>query len=403
MLFHPGYQRVHRLLILFLPCTYNIAGKIAFPLYSFNASGVKIFFPVLNWGLGHASRSLPLIRNYLEIGHEVICASDGEALTMLRKELPDQLVLQLPGYDILYGSRFMPINMFKHGPGMLKTIRTEHELTKAIVSRNKIECIISDNRYGCYHSEIPSALITHQLQVFSGQKLLDAYIRRQIRSWFKKFTEVWVPDQAPPGNITGDLSGINTDPIPKYYLGVISELTSKPAKGKYAAIAVISGPEPQRTHFENAVIKQLSVLDGKYAIVRGKPDFDEPIKETGNLTIFPYATRAELSALLNETEIVISRSGYTTLMDLSKTGHKAILCPTPGQYEQVYLADRLSALGQCVYKRQENIDLQKALLEVAQVKPIGYGAYNVVEDHLDRLIHLTGKNVQPQMVEIPNR
>jgi UDP:flavonoid glycosyltransferase YjiC (YdhE family) len=364
---------------------------------------VKIFFPVLNWGLGHASRSLPLIRNYLDLGHEVICASDGEALTMLRKELPDQMVLQLPGYDILYGSRFMPVNMFKHGPGMLKTIKTEHELTKAIVARHHIDCIISDNRYGCYHASVPSALITHQLQVFSGQKLLDAYIRRQIRSWLKNFTEVWIPDQAPPGNITGDLSGINTDPVPKYYLGVISELTSTPAKGKYAAVAVISGPEPQRTHFEQMVIKQLSALDGRFAIVRGKPDIEEPVKEAGNLTIFPYASRAELSALLNETEIVISRSGYTTLMDLSKTGHKAILCPTPGQYEQVFLADRLKNLGQCVYTRQENLDLEEALQAVQQVRPIGYGAYNVVEDHLDRLLHLTRYDQEMQLAEVPNR
>ena len=369
----------------------------------FNAVGVKIFFPVLNWGLGHASRSLPLIKNYLDLGHEVICASDGESLTMLRKDLPELMVLELPGYGILYGSRFMPINMLKHGPGMLRTLRTEHDLTLAIVKRHHIDCIISDNRYGCYHDDIPSALITHQLQVFTGQKLLDVYIRRQIRAWYKNFAEIWIPDQAPPNNITGDLSGTNTDPIPKYYLGAISELTSTPAKGKYAAVVVISGPEPQRTHFEQMVMKQLSTMDGKFAIVRGKPDITDPVKEEGNLTIIPYATRAELSSLLNETEVVISRSGYTTLMDLSKTGHKAILCPTPGQYEQVYLADRLNNLGQCVYTRQENLNLPKALADVRLVKPIGYGAYNVIEDHLHRLMHLTKQNPEMQMVEVPNR
>lgn len=363
---------------------------------------MKIFFPVLNWGLGHASRSLPLIRNYLDLGHEVICASDGESLTMLRKDLPDLMVLELPGYGILYGSRFMPYNMLKHGPGMLRTMRTEYDLTNVIVKRHKIDCIVSDNRYGCYHEDIPSALITHQLQVFTGQKLLDVYIRRQIRSWYKNFSEIWIPDQAPPGNITGDLSGTNTDPIPKYYLGTLSELTSVPAKGKYAAVAVISGPEPQRSNFEQMVTKQLSELNGNFAIVRGKPDIDEPVRDEGNLTIFPYLTRAELSTLLNETEVVIARSGYTTLMDLSRTGHKAILCPTPGQYEQIYLADRLNNLGQCVYKRQENLNLEKALEEVAQVRPIGYGTYNVVEDHLDRLIDLAKSKIQSQLAGVMN-
>jgi UDP-N-acetylglucosamine transferase subunit ALG13 len=345
---------------------------------------------------------MPLIKNYLEQGHEVICASDGESLSMLRKDLPDLMVLQLPGYNILYGSRFMPVNMLKHGPGMLRTMRTEHELTQAIVKRHHIDCIITDNRYGCYHRSIPSAIITHQLQVFTGQKLLDVYIRQQIRSWYKNFDEIWIPDQAPPNNITGDLSGTNTAPVPKYYLGIISELTSVPKKGKFEAVAVISGPEPQRTHFEQMVIRQLSAMDGKFAVVRGKPDEEHSVKEQGNLTIYPYRTRAELSDLLNETEIVISRSGYTTLMDLAKTGHKAILCPTPGQYEQVFLADRLDHLGQCVYVRQENLDLQKAFQHIKDARPIGYGTYNVVEDHLHRLMHLTSSNPQAQLAEAQN-
>jgi ppGpp synthetase/RelA/SpoT-type nucleotidyltranferase len=89
-------------------------------------------------------------------------------------------------------------------------------------------------------------------------------------------------------------------------------------------------------------------------------------------------------------------------MDLAHTGHKAILCPTPGQYEQVYLADRLSNLGQCVYKRQENLNLQQAFEDVKQVKPIGYGAYHVVEDHLERLMHLNAVSNQIQMADIRN-
>jgi uncharacterized protein (TIGR00661 family) len=350
---------------------------------------VKIFFPVLNWGLGHASRSLPLIKKFLSAGHEVLCAADGEALSMLRRELPDQVVLQLPGYGILYGSRYMPYNMLKHGPGMIKAMKTEHALTEAIVERHGIDCIISDNRYGCYHQDIPSILITHQLQVFTGQKLLDVYIRRQIRSWCKKFTELWIPDKEPPHNITGELSEVNTDPIPKLYLGVISELSCIPKNGKYKAVAVISGPEPQRTHFEQLVIKQLSALDGNYAIVCGKPAEDEQVREEKNLTIYPYLSRAEISRLLDQTEIVISRSGYTTLMDLAKTGHKAILCPTPGQYEQIYLADRLADQGQCVYTRQENLNLQQAMEEVFGVKSIGHSSTIDYDDVLERLLHHT--------------
>jgi uncharacterized protein (TIGR00661 family) len=358
-------------------------------LYPSNAFDVKIFFPVLNWGLGHASRSLPLIKKLAAAGHEVLCASDGESLSMLRKELPDQMVLQLPGYNILYGSRFMPYNMLKHGRSMLKTMKAEHELTKVIVEREGIQCIISDNRYGCYHEKIPSALITHQLQVFTGQKLLDVYIRRMIRSWCKKFNEVWIPDQLPPHNITGDLSSVDTQPVPKYYLGIISELTCVPHAGNFDAVAVISGPEPQRTHFEQLVIEQLKKLDGKYAVVCGRPEDEEKVRMEKNLTVYPYMSRADLSHLLEQTEVVISRSGYTTLMDLAKTGHKAILCPTPGQYEQIYLADRLHHLGQCIYARQENLDLSKALKEVQNIKPVSDDSDEIKDDILIRLFHLS--------------
>lgn len=350
---------------------------------------MKIFFPVLNWGLGHASRSLPLIRKYIDLGYNVISASDGEALLMLRRELPDQKVLQLPGYGIHYSSKYMPLNMLRYGPGMLRAMRAEHELTDAIVKRENIDCIISDNRYGCYHEEIPSALITHQLQVFTGQKLLDIYIRRQIRGWCRNFSELWIPDQQPPGNITGELSDVDTAPVSKYYLGVISELTCLPAIGQYDAVAIISGPEPQRTHFEEIIINQLSALEGNYAVVSGKPGEEEKFRIEKNLTIFPYLSRAEISQLLSKTEIVIARSGYTTLMDLAHTGHKAILCPTPGQYEQIYLADRLATLGQCVYKRQENLNLGKALEEVRTIASIGNGSSSINEDFQGRLIHLS--------------
>lgn len=361
---------------------------------------MKIFFPVLNWGLGHASRSLPLIRQYLNLGHEVICASDGEALTMLRKELKDQVVLELPGYGILYESRFMPINMLRHSAGMLKTIRTEHELTKAIVARHQIDCIVSDNRYGCYHPDLPSALITHQLQVFTGNSILDIYIRRQIRTWFKKFNEVWIPDEVPPGNITGDLSGIDTSPIAKHYLGTISELNAHPATGRYNAVAVISGPEPQRTNFEQLVTKQLLEMPGQYAIVRGKPDEKAIVRNEGNLTIYPYLTRSELSALLNETTIVISRSGYTTLMDLARTGHKAILCPTPGQYEQVYLANRLAEMNQCVYERQENLNLDRALKAVERISPIRHDSEGGDLVYSDRLYSLVSPHKEGESVTV---
>jgi UDP-N-acetylglucosamine transferase subunit ALG13 len=189
-------------------------------------------------------------------------------------------------------------------------------------------------------------------------------------------------------SITGDVSGIDTNPVPKYYLGIISELHSHPNAGKFDAVAVLSGPEPQRTHFEQIVIKQLSALDGQYAVVRGRPDVDEPVKEEGNLVIYPFLSRAELSSLLNETEIIISRSGYTTLMDLANTRHKAILCPTPGQYEQIYLADRLDHLGQCVYVRQDHLDLEKALQDVRHKSAIGADTSNGEHDYVQRLMHL---------------
>jgi len=56
---------------------------------------------------------------------------------------------------------------------------------------------------------------------------------------------------------------------------------------------------------------------------------------------------------------VISRSGYTTIMDLAVLEKKAYFIPTPGQNEQEYLAKRLTKLGIVPSCKQADFKLEK--------------------------------------------
>ena len=66
----------------------------------------------------------------------------------------------------------------------------------------------------------------------------------------------------------------------------------------------------------------------------------------------------QLETAFNESELVLSRSGYTTVLDLAKLGKKAFFIPTPGQYEQEYLAERLQKENLVPYCKQEDFKIE---------------------------------------------
>lgn len=304
----------------------------------------RILITPLNWGLGHATRCIPIINALIEHNYEPVIASDGIALEFLKKEFPDLESIELPSYNIKYpkkGHRFK-LKLLKDAPKILKVIKAEKKAIKSILKRYEISGIISDNRFGIYCKKIPSVYITHQLKVLSGSTtLISSKMHRKI---FKKFDECWIPDIENEPNLSGELGHLKNHDFNLKYIGPLSRFNTINCEIIYDLLVLLSGPEPQRTIFEEQLLEQLKTYKGKVVFVKGIIEDQQIISKKSHITIYNFMQSKELEKAINESDIVLSRSGYTTIMDLAKLNKKAFFIPTPGQFEQEYLAKRLQKL-----------------------------------------------------------
>ncbi|RXG33269.1 conserved hypothetical protein [Leeuwenhoekiella marinoflava DSM 3653] len=312
----------------------------------------------LNWGLGHATRSIPIIHALLTEGFQVIIGSDGPALQLLQKEFPQLEFLEFPSYKIEYaknGKRFK-WKMLLRSPKVLKAIRQERELLKKLVKDKKIDAVISDNRLGLYHNDIPTVFVTHQLQVLSGSttRLTSA----MHRNYIKRFDECWVPDFSGKTNLSGKLGHPKKFEIPVKYIGALSRLESVETESHYDIMVLLSGPEPQRTELEELLMHELKHYKGQVLFVRGVIEEQQTVTRKEQIKIVNFMETEDLQKAICSSDLIISRSGYTTVMDLYKLGKKAFFIPTPGQTEQEYLAKRLQNKGIIPFKEQENFSLK---------------------------------------------
>lgn len=304
----------------------------------------RILVAPLNWGLGHATRCIPIINALIAQGFEPIIASDGAALTLLQKEFPGLSSVELPSYNITYAknSHFFKLKLLTDSPKLLNTIKAEKKTIKHFVENNNIWGIISDSRFGVYSKKIPSVFITHQLKVLSGS---TTWFSTKIHEKFiKKFDVCWVPDVETAVNLSGKLGHPTTFEIPTTYIGPLSRFEKKPAAIVNDLMVLLSGPEPQRTLLENKLLKVLKNYIGKVIFVKGVMNKEQTIQLLGHITIYNYMTSSLLEKTINESELIICRSGYTSIMDLAKLNKNAFFIPTPGQFEQEYLAKRLTEL-----------------------------------------------------------
>ncbi len=232
-----------------------------------------------------------------------------------------------------------------------------------MIEQYQISGVISDNRFGLYSNKIPCVFITHQLQIQSGSVLLDSVIQKLNYRFINRFTECWVPDVEDNNNFAGDLSHPRSLPsVPVKYLGILSRFKKINQPVKYAAAFIISGPEPQRSIFEKIIFEQLKGLKKPLVVVRGLPNDKIPLNnENANLTIFNHLNADELSQIMQQSEVVIARSGYSTVMDLMEIQKKSVLVPTPGQTEQEYLAKYLSEKRLCLSVGQDEFLISEAL------------------------------------------
>ena len=247
-------------------------------------------------------------------------------------------------------------------PRLMRTIRREHDWLQDFVNANAIDGIISDNRYGLWHPELPSVILTHQLQVKTGLgNFADNGARGLHYKFLGRFDACWVVDQQEAPGLAGSLSHPEKELTGSQYIGWLSQLTMTPQPAGDYVLVLLSGPEPQRTILSNLLWHQALDHPGKVIFVEGAPQIREAADVPGHITYYGRLGVAAIQPLLAGAAMVVCRSGYTSLMDLVLLNKKAILIPTPGQTEQEYLAESLREGGFFLSEQQEGFDLQKAL------------------------------------------
>ncbi|MDR6845423.1 glycosyltransferase family protein [Flavobacterium granuli] len=326
-----------------------------------------ILITPLNWGLGHATRCIPIIKALQENNFTPIIASDGIALELLRKEFPYLKTLELPSYQIEYaknGKNFK-WKLIKSLPKMIEAIREEKRIVKKWIQKYKINGIISDNRLGVISHKIPSVFITHQLNVMTGNTTwITSKLHQNI---IKKYNACWVPDVNGKLNLTGKLGHLESNSLNLRYLGPLSRMHKMALPIQYDLMIILSGPEPQRGLLEAHLTEEVKRFDGKVVFVKGIIEAEQKKEQIGNVTYYNFMKTRQLEQTFNESEKVLCRSGYTTIMDLVKLNKKAFFIPTPGQYEQIYLAEKLQKEGLVPYATQDSFRIEN-LSQIEQFK-----------------------------------
>jgi len=327
--------------------------------------GIVLVAP-LDWGLGHATRCIPIIKNLLQKSCSVILAGQGKTKALLQQEFPELLFLDLPGYNVQYSREkwWLPFHMAGQIPKILAAIDAENEWLKDVVQKHQIDAVVSDNRYGLYHENVHSVFISHQLLIKTGfGSWADEILQTENYSYINKFSECWVPDAEEGNNLAGELSHPAKLPsVPVHYIGSLSRFDSATAtKGSEHLLVILSGPEPQRTILEEGMMEQLKEYNDPVVIVRGLPDDVEKIEAQSNIKVYNHVNARELQLLIDDATLVISRCGYSTVMDLAALKKKSILIPTPGQTEQEYLAQHLMKKNFAFCIDQDKFRLRTAL------------------------------------------
>lgn len=330
----------------------------------------RILVAPLNWGLGHATRCIPIIRELEKSGLEPVLGSDGDALKLLKKEFPHLIALELPSYNITYTKKgeFLKWKLLLGTTKILDAIRKEKRLTKKIVKEYDICGIISDNRFGVRSRSTKNVFITHQLTVLSGATtFLSSSLHRE---YIKKFDQCWVPDIEGFQNLSGILGHPSVKPQNIKYIGTLSRFEKRDIPRVYNYLFLLSGPEPQRFILENILLEKLKSSDKKILFIRGVLNDENLENHNPNIHIKNYLYGKLLQEAINCSEVVISRSGYSSIMDFAKLQKKTFFIPTPGQAEQEYLATRFEELQMAPYCKQDNFEVSQ-LERIADYKGLG--------------------------------
>ena len=330
----------------------------------------RILIAPLDWGLGHTTRCVPIIRYIQSLGHIPVVAGNAVQRSFIAETFGNIATIHLEGYNIRYSrwNQWAQIGLLSQVPGILKKIRAEHKWLQQLAGDQQIDGIISDNRYGLYHPDIPSVILTHQLQLQTGMgAIADRVIQRVHYKYLEQFDKIWVVDIAGNPNLSGSLA--HTEHLPKqaHYIGLLSRLNRLERNNQNGdrIVVLLSGPEPLRSELSRLLWKQVKEYNGEVTFIEGSNNAATPAYIPNHISHNRCVTDKELGPILAKAGMVICRSGYSTIMDLVVAQKKAILIPTPGQTEQEYLARYLHDAGVFYSSRQQGFNLNDALTKAA--------------------------------------
>ncbi len=335
----------------------------------------KIIVAPLNWGLGHASRCVPIIRFLAANKYIPIIASDGIALAFLRKEFPDIESIKLPSYGISY-TKNLKASLLMQIPKIVKAVRKEQKVIQNYIKKNTdVVGVISDNRFGVRSNTIASVYITHQINVFSGlTTVISSKIHQKL---IKKFDECWIPDSV-DNQLSGALSQSRSQNTHLKYIGALSRFKKEKLPKINDVLVILSGVESQRKSLEEKMLLEFKNYRGKVVLVQGKIEKEQRVKNQYGIKTYNYLLSSDLEKEINQSALIICRSGYSSIMDLAVLDKKAFFIPTSNQPEQEYLATYLKEQNIAPFCKEEDFNLEQ-LIRVENYK--GLSISNTALEH----------------------
>ena len=324
---------------------------------------MRILYAVCGWGLGHATRSLPVIRR-LAAEHDVFLYAEGAARALLEAELPQctgRLVGAVP-YPNIFEHR-LAVGFFAGAPALVRAMRAEHAEAERIVASERIDRVVSDSRWGVSSRRVPSFFISHHLRQLAPAHLRIAERLTEAVTWralHGRYRRILVPDVAADGGVSGrlahELRFYRSDEV--RYVGPLSDVSPQPVAHDVDTLVLLSGPEPSRSRLERRLVAGLAELPGRTVVLRGIPGRELPWP-LSRVEARPHATKPERDRLFSAARVLVARSGYSTVMDAARVGARALFIPMRGQTEQEYLAERLAAQGLAHGVAERRLDLPR--------------------------------------------
>ncbi|MDR1452992.1 MAG: phosphatidylglycerophosphatase A [Candidatus Margulisbacteria bacterium] len=371
--------------------------------------GRKIVFAFNSYGLGHATRTMPLVRAAIDYGYQTYIIAYGRSLAFLRQELGQTVAgyFELPDYSfnrVFRKKGFSSRRFLLNSPLFVKEVLDEHKAFLRLQAKYKFDLVFSDSRMGIYLPDKPSYFLSNQLKqstaraTWFGEIFTENYMRR-VKKHFTKFIVPDTEENSISGLLTHDFWFLKKKDVE--YIGILSMLKKRRTKRKLDYFISISGPEPQRTVFEEKILASLDALQGRQTVITlGAPEKTGYHKKIGTVEIFGSLNRKQQEEMMNAAALVVTRSGYSTVMDLAELEKKALLIPTDGQPEQEYLARYHKLLGNNHVARLKKLDLRRDL-ELAKGYP-GYKAEHKTADSVKKFLALLSRQIQPPGKTVPD-